>query len=127
MWVALGRLFKGGVWLKRRSVIKQENLALLGGKNMEDGFDDGNGWIDRKDENNCIKRETISPTPLSPSALNKYFFLPATGRYGMAPSAPSSYGRFDQSYAAFWSNISDGDGDYAWSIILPEFGIRNIR
>ena len=127
MWVALGRLFKGGVWLKRQSVIKQENLALLGGKNMEDGFDDGNGWIDWKDENNCIKRETFSPTPLSPSALNKYFFLPATGMYGMAPSAPSSYGRFDQSYAAFWSNISDGDGDHAWSIIFYSNGPGTLK
>lgn len=91
-WKAFGTTYTGGIWLKRLSVIAQENrksLAALkqadpNGKNLLTSF----GYYD------------LVPTSGKPknSEINKYFFLPALGYY--------HFGRFNNlgSNGVYWSS-----------------------
>jgi putative lipoprotein len=72
LWTTMGHLYKGGMWLKKKSVLQSE-----GNYNTErsaDGVTDLR--ITYKYYNNVA-----SFSPLSATEINKYFFLPTLGGY----------------------------------------------
>lgn len=104
-WKAFGTTHTGGIWLKKRSVIAQENGKTLAelkqkgprGNNLRTSFDS----------------YKITPKKGKPagSVINKYFFLPALGHYhdGMF-----KYLGID---GAYWSNTaSPHNKGYAYSL-----------
>ena len=92
-WEAFGTVHTGGIWLKRLSVIAQENSKTLAdfkltdpnGKNLLTSYDDG------------YSTSPISGKPAD-SEIGNYFFLPALGYY--------YNGRLIHlgSYGSYWSS-----------------------
>ena len=69
LWTAMGHLYKGGVWLKKKTYISGFNANTA-----PDGIDwrinaKGDNWL-------------LSQAPISAADANKYFFLPTMGEYG---------------------------------------------
>ena len=69
LWTAMGHLYKGGVWLKKKTYISGFNANIA-----PDGIDwrtsaKGDTWL-------------LSQAPISAADANKYFFLPTMGGYG---------------------------------------------
>ena len=75
-WEVFGSIHTGGIWLKKLSVIAQENGKKLAALKLKDP----NG----KDVDITYGFYEISPTNGKPSdsEIGKYFFLPALGHYG---------------------------------------------
>ena len=74
-WEAFGKTYTGGIWLKKLSVIAQENGKEPAALKLKDPK--GNNLLQNSDY------YTISPTNGKPadSVIGNYFFLPALGRY----------------------------------------------
>lgn len=74
-WKAFGKVYTGGIWLKKLSVIAQEN-----NKQLADLKDKNHEGIDMR---TIYKSYSISPISGKPkdSEISKYFFLPALGYY----------------------------------------------
>ena len=68
LWSTMGHLYKGGVWIKKR--------AFISGFSAEHAPDGIDIRLNREDFNGIV-----SPDLPSPSEINKFFYLPATGRY----------------------------------------------
>ena len=69
LWTAMGHLYKGGVWFKKKTYISGFNANTA-----PDGIDwrtsaKGDTWL-------------LSQAPISAADANKYFFLPTMGAYG---------------------------------------------
>ena len=62
LWSTMGHLYKGGMWLKKKAYIT--NFSSTDYPAGTDG-----------------RNDNISKQPLSASEINKYFYLPAMGRY----------------------------------------------
>ena len=71
LWTTMGHLYKGGMWFKKKSVLKAE-----GNYNSNTAVD-GRDW--------CINIEqgswSVSNTPPSAADAGNYFYLPALGFY----------------------------------------------
>ena len=91
-WKAFGTTYTGGIWLKRLSVIAQENHKQLAALKKADP----NG----KNLLTSYGNYELAPTPGKPknSEINNYFFLPALGYY--------HFGRFNEfgSNGVYWSS-----------------------
>ena len=74
-WEVFGKTYTGGIWLKKRSVIAQENSKTLADLKLKDP----NGK-DLLTSFNRYNVSTISGKP-SDSEIGNYFFLPALGWY----------------------------------------------
>ena len=74
-WKVFGKTYTGGIWLKKLSVIAQENK-----KQLSDLKSMNHEGIDLRTN---AKKYTISPKSGKPkdSEINNYFFLPALGYY----------------------------------------------
>ncbi len=108
LWSVFGRIYRGGIWLKKLSVIakeKDKNLAEL----KESAFD-GTDW------RTISKNAGITAKKGKPknSEIDNYFFLPALGYYelsqltGLGPATTTYYwtstgdviwGRYTQAYS----------------------------
>ena len=100
-WTAFGKTYTGGIWLKKLSVIAQENGKEPGA--LKDA--DPNGTNLLKNSNTY----SISPKNGKPadSVIGNYFFLPALGWYsGGKLKRLGSYGGYWSS-SAYPSNSSD--------------------
>ena len=69
LWTAMGHLYKGGVWVKKKTYISGFNANTA-----PDGIDwrtnaKGDSWL-------------LSQAPISAADANKYFFMPTMGAYG---------------------------------------------
>ena len=69
LWTAMGHLYKGGVWLKKKTYISGFNANTA-----PDGID----WRTNAKGDNWL----LSQAPISAADANKYFFLPTMGEYG---------------------------------------------
>ena len=96
LWTAMGHLYKGGMWFKKKSVLQAENH--YNSNIAADGRDwrtiDGDYTWD------------ISTTPPSAADANKYFFLPALGSYGLGKlNSLNSSGQL--SFGFYWSSSAN--------------------
>lgn len=113
-WEAFGEKHTGGIWLKKLSVIANENnkqLADLKRKNPED--------IDmRATYTEC--QGSYTPGKPSDSEINNYFFLPALGHY-VSDGQLSDLG----SIGFYWSSSADPRySSYAYYLNFGSAGVR---
>ena len=114
-WEAFGTTYTGGIWLKRLSVIAQEN-----GKTLAD--------LKLKDPNGLDLRTTqidgywITFVPVSKPAdseIGKYFFLPALGYYDEGQLQVLG------SNGTFWSSsAAPGDSRFAYFLSFKDWSYR---
>lgn len=71
LWSTMGHLYKGGIWLKKKSVLQAE-----GNYNSNTAYD-GTDWRAGGGGNSW----SISQTLPSAADANNYFYLPALGKY----------------------------------------------
>ena len=71
LWTTMGHLYKGGVWLKKKSVLLAE-----GNYNTEKSVD-GTDWRTNGNDGSWL----VSHTLPSAADANNYFYLPALGTY----------------------------------------------
>ncbi len=85
-WQTFGKTCTGGIWLKKLSVIAQENGKELTDLKLKDPK--GNNLLTSTDS------YYIVPKPGKPadSEISKYFFLPALGVYYLGKLSPLGYG-----------------------------------
>ena len=79
LWTTMGHLYKGGMWFKKKSVLQAENHYDT--EKSADGTTDLRTTFTPYFNNNSSI--TISGLPSAADA-NKYFYLPALGRYNNA-------------------------------------------
>ena len=74
-WSAFGRIHRGGIWLKKLSVIAKENNKNLA--DLKESAFDGTDWRTNS------KEDGVTPKQGKPknSEIDNYFFLPALGSY----------------------------------------------
>ncbi|MGF0098995.1 hypothetical protein ACQRD6_11750, partial [Prevotella sp. SGI.027] len=102
-WKAFGKTYTGGIWLKKLSVIAQENSRKPSALKLKDPK--GNDLRSSSDY------YYISPKYGKPSdsVIDKYFFLPALGAYSNGKLT------FLGSYGLYWSSsASSYDSSYAY-------------
>ena len=107
-WEAFGKTYTGGVWLKKLSVIAQENGMERAALKLKDP----NGKNQLTSTDYYSVRYSKSGRP-SDSEINKYFFLPALGYY--------SYGKlYAEGYQGrYWSSSAlPSDSRYAYSLLF---------
>lgn len=93
-WEAFGKTYTGGIWLKKLSVIAQENGKELADLKLKDPK--GNNLLTSSDF------YSVSPKSGKPadSEISKYFFLPALGVYSSGqPYGLGSEGDYSSSSA----------------------------
>lgn len=103
-WKVFGKTYTGGIWLKKLSVIAQENK-----KQLSDLKSMNHEGIDLRTN---AKTYRISPKSGKPkdSEINNYFFLPALGYYlGGQLNYLGSYGGYwsSSAYPSYSSNAYD--------------------
>ena len=74
-WKAFGRINTGGVWIKKLSIIAQEQ-----GKQLADLKEKNHVGLDMRSTRKSYSKRPVIGKP-SASELSKYFFLPALGKY----------------------------------------------
>ena len=73
LWTTMGHLYKGGVWLKKKSVLMAE-----GTYDKEHSFYHS---FDIRGQATILSNSNVSQTPPSASEIGNYFYLPALGYY----------------------------------------------
>ena len=73
LWTTMGHLYKGGMWLKKKSVLQAE-----GNYNTEKSAD---GSTDLRTTYKDYNNNSINPVLPSAAVASNYFYLPALGRY----------------------------------------------
>ena len=104
-WEAFGKTYTGGIWLKKLSVIAQENGKEPAALKLKDPND--------KDLRASTDYYSLSPKNGKPadSEIGKYFFLPALGYYGNGKLYNLG------SYGGYWSSSADPhNSGYAYSL-----------
>ena len=89
LWTTMGHLYKGGIWVKKKSVLLTE-----GNYNSNTAYD-GTDWRTSGYEGYWSVSQTLPST----AGANNYFYLPTLGTY--------SVGRLDDVgnyYGAYWSS-----------------------
>ena len=105
-WEVFGELYNGGIWLKKLSVIAQEN-----GKSLADLKQKGPKGIDFRDFYSQYFFPIKEGKPAD-SKIGKYFFLPALGSY-YGNGNLSSLG----SWGNYWSSSTYADiSSYAYNL-----------
>lgn len=109
-WEAFGKTYTGGIWLKKLSVIAQENGKELADLKLKDPK--GNNLLTSSDF------YSVSPKSGKPadSEISKYFFLPALGVYSSGqPYGLGSEGDYSSSSAC--PSISSHAYDLNFNIV----------
>ena len=75
LWTSMGHLHKGGMWVKKKSVLQAENHF-----NTEKSAD---GITDMRTTQTTYINNSLTPGLPSTADANKYFYLPALGYYGV--------------------------------------------
>ena len=100
LWTTMGHLYKGGMWFKKKSVLQGE------------GHYNSNTDVDGTDWRTTPTQHSWSASQTLPSAAdaNKYFYLPALGRYGSGQLwNVGSSGYYWSSSAGTWYSPSGYD------------------
>ena len=97
-WTTMGHLYKGGMWLKKKSVLQAENHYDT--EKSADGSTDSRTTSKAYNNNNVSINNSGLP---SAADANKYFYMPALGRYRYGTlSNIGEYGFYWSSSAAPW-------------------------
>ena len=96
LWTTMGHLYKGGMWLKKKSVLQAENHYNTE-KSANGSTDLRTKYLDYDNHNSSINNSGLP----SLAEANKYFYLPALGYY-----------LFGEMYhvgdvGAYWSSSAD--------------------
>ena len=112
LWTTMGHLYKGGIWLKKKSVLQGE-----GHYNSNTAYD-GTDWsITTK-----YKNWSASHTLPSAADAGNYFYLPALGRYASGQlEGVGSFGRYWSSSARPWFS----DEAYSLYIVSGTVSVRS--
>ena len=100
LWTTMGHLYKGGMWLKKKSQISgyTPNTAY-----------DGSDW--RTATANKNKNWSVSQTLPSAADAGNYFYLPALGQYG------SGQLYYIGNYGYYWSSSAHpGTSSFAYDL-----------
>ena len=92
LWSTMGHLYKGGVWLKKKSVLQAD-----GNYSTEHSAD---GTTDMRTTYKIYSNTCTIGLPSATDA-NNYFYLPALGSYG------SGYLVDVGSYSCYWSSSAE--------------------
>ena len=104
-WKAFGKIHTGGIWLKKLSVIAQENNKKLAALKQADP--NGKNLL----QNSDYYRNSPKNGKPDASVIGNYFFLPALGCYN---SGRLSYLGF---HGYYWSSSADpGNSSYAYNL-----------
>ena len=108
LWTTMGHLHKGGMWVKKKSVLQTE--GHYNSNTAYDGIDwrttfRNQGW-------------SISGTLPSAADANKYFYLPALGFY-----VSGKLSAIDISGYYWSSSASPWESDYAYSLVFNSGGV----
>ena len=88
LWTTMGHLYKGGIWLKKKSVLQAEGLWR---SNI--GYDN-NDWRTF----NQSRSWELSQDPIPAADADKYFYLPALGYYNAGQLYNVGFGGY------YWSS-----------------------
>mgnify|MGYP000847860113 CR=1 FL=1 len=94
LWTTMRHLYKGGMWVKKKSVLQAEHHY-----NTEMSAD---GVVDLRYEHKVYLNSTLKPGLPSASEASKYFYLPALGYYDN-----SGYLSSIGSSGFYWSSSSN--------------------
>ena len=109
LWTTMGHLYKGGMWLKKKSVLQGE-----GNYNSNTAVD-GTDWRTNENSNTW----SVSQTLPSVADAGGYFYLPALGYYG--------YGKLYSvgGVCYYWSSsASPWYNDYAYYLRIRNDGVH---
>ena len=117
-----GKIYYGGAWIKKQSVIAQENSTTVAAlKNTYPGTHDGN-TNDLIHPDNMPEKAIVQGAPSS-STIKKYFFLPTLGDYGGTESGyaiPNNwntlYGLGTHGFYTCSNTYDNSQGLYVWSL-----------
>ena len=101
LWTTMGHLYKGGMWVKKKSVLQGE------------GHYDSNTAVDGTDWRTTTNDQSWSVSQTLPSAADagNYFYLPALGFY------TSGQLNVVGNYGYYWSSsASPSNSDYAYNL-----------
>ena len=99
LWTTMGRLYKGGMWFKKK--------AYISGYNSNTAVD-GTDWR----TGNKIQSWSASQTLPSATDANNYFYLPGLGYY-------SDGQLYDVGFGNYWSSsATPRESNYAYSLIF---------
>ena len=106
LWTTMDHLYKGGMWLKKKSVLQAENHYDT--EKSADGTTD----MRRKWKSYSNKRSSINSGVPSAADVGNYFYLPALGYYNSGQLYPvgGRGGYWSSSAGPWYSN------DYAYSL-----------
>ena len=96
LWVCMDHLFYGGIWLKKLSVIAQENGKSI--SDLKNAAPDGMDY--RKQYLSTLQNSTTYY--VMPDKKDDYFFLPALGYYGDGVGGPAEVGYYWSSTPWCW-------------------------
>ena len=116
LWTTMGRLYKGGFWLKKKSKMALDNSTTVA--NIESTAPDGTDWRSNSTTTGVDKTYSITTLPSATEVAN-YFFVPSIG-YGLGLSGLEEF-TMNGRLGVFWSSngypkTSGGYG--AFSLIL---------
>ena len=77
LWTTMGHLYRGGMWLKKQSVIAAEQTPIKTISDLKTAAPDGTDY-------RTIPHPTFTNSSIAvdkPTNLNDYFYLPARGSY----------------------------------------------
>ena len=116
LWTTMGRLYKGGMWFKKKSVLLAE-----GNYNTEKSADNTTDlrttWKIYDNNSSSINNSGLP----SAADANKYFYLPALGYYNSGQLLYVGYG------GTYWSSSADpwGSSDAYYLVFYSGFvGVR---
>ena len=96
LWVCMDHLFYGGIWLKKLSVIAQENGKSI--SDLKNAAPDGKDY--RRQYLYTLQNSTTYD--VMPDKKDDYFFLPALGYYNNGVGGPSGVGYYWSSTPWCW-------------------------
>lgn len=120
LWVCMDHLFYGGIWLKKLSVIAQENGKSI--SDLKNAAPDGKDY--RKQYLSTLENSTTYY--VMPDKKDDYFFLPALGYYNDGVGGPSGVGYYWSSTPWCWWG-GDTSPHYFYSAHTLYFFAGNIQ
>ena len=112
LWTTMGHLYKGGMWFKKKANIEGYNANTAV---------DGTDWRTSGPGN----RLSVSTIPPSAADADKYFFLPAFGRYLEGQLLGIGYSGFYMSSSADPASSTDAFGlNFSKDYVIVGYGVR---
>lgn len=107
IWTAMGHLFKGGMWFKKKANIP----------GFSDAYMPDRGGLDLRNNNIMFTIHATAASDLpTPEEANKYFYLPALGHYRMGKYYGLGGALDTEMRGDYWSSSRTNYSGLAWSM-----------